>query len=717
MSVSRLVQRLVAVLAAVMVIFTLAPLGTANAAGDTSGTGGKNTNNTWGPGDGNGFNSVDVSSNASASMADTAGTGIINNGGTTKPIDIHGGGKDPSQCIGGGCAAQEIQDGVVPACGGSEWAYVTCSYYGSGWSYKSFPMLDNGRTFSAGSAYDPNALPLMVTIKIAGYQKTCPGPDSVTPAVIDPVTKKIITPEKRTPTTVECGKPDTQFDLHANPAVGPNVPAINNRTIAGPGLGGGDTCSSPYTPQDMSTGGPLLGNDGKPYTMAYVGYKVQWMLNSDSGGRFWDALETYECLPPAAAFVDSVPCYRVLKGTMDVYMPDPKFHNVDPTTGKVTWGRETAQTANIAGDYPRWNLAMKDQRLAYSRLADARDDAALKVCWDEKAQALKWNFDEFVGSWGWGKFDTRLSATYDLLKVITFYKLDQTGRVPKDVILWDRSSMYADHTNQISTWRDQTQDDPDIHWRTVTHVFCTPQTRDTNFSQIMYSNNGNTETYNAKGTSPVPAGLTYTANDCTAPQKNQPVCNETDGDCTGTNTHDAGWFCKNIELESWDKIATSARDLQSQADNKWRAAKWAPIEIASSGTSTNVRNVRNQTTTYKAGLDSSPRLTESDNVYNPTDQPFKFVPQLGVTTTGWGDEQRTLNSQFREASRDGKDFTLLPVYRFTADFRTSMPTSMTFNAYTGKMDVTSEETWVPSDSYCYGNAIAIDVLRVGSVPK
>jgi hypothetical protein len=130
--------------------------------------------------------------------------------------------------------------------------------------------------------------------------------------------------------------------------------------------------------------------------------------------------------------------------------------------------------------------------------------------------------------------------------------------------------------------------------------------------------------------------------------------------------------------------------------------------------------------------DASPRLAgESTRDQQPNvNQPFtfKFGPKnatqgsnndLWKTVSGdgaWSLDNRTLATSFREASREGKDFPVRPVYGFNAEFLSQKTTLVSVSSSTGELETTQTEEWIPSSVICPSPWVAIDAKRVGVVP-
>lgn len=584
-----------------------------------------------------------------------------------------------------------------------------CTVSDTGWSFRAFK--DMGRR-GVGTAYDKGALPITITLKIEEHFKKGICTEREEFYIDDEGEKVVIKPER----SYECPQRVLGWSTtrDANPRVTPAT--IDTRFNT--------RCDGRHTTPGVFVEG------GRAYSTPFVGYKVKWFASASTSSTtsgFFNFLDTYECLPPATATqFNAQVCYRSLEGDIFVTMPNPMTPN-GPTVGLP--GRKT-------GSFPKWRIELPKQMTAYGRVMDevinkraaGASEAELEPLLQQayyacmiQAPELTYNFDrDSVRDWGWGMYDAQIEAPYDIVSGVKFTDRDHFGGKPANFIVLDRSKLWDDNQGtQVSTYLDPAPDNQDRVWRNVTHMYCEPASKITNPEAAFASEDYINGVHYWRNGKKLPPGITYTANDCAPPDGDGGGGDDpsggpgTPGDLPeGVNDAPATWGCLSDGFTTFANTTRGTTRLQSQADNLRRNARWSPISVAGEGDT--VRNVTNKTVRYLATRDSSPRLAGSD-VYEPADQPFTFTPELGEVVDGWDDADRTLGTQFKEASRDGRDFRIWPYYRFEAEFKNMQFTVTGYDVNTGQLDYTPRVVWTPSPAVCLDDMISLDVRRVGLV--
>jgi hypothetical protein len=621
------------------------------------------------------------------------------------------------------------------SCGGSKATYnSTCNLSVFGIKYQEFPDLGN----SIGNSYQPDSNGLVSQrpqfgfyVNFSGYPKTCEKPQL--PAVWTPsnpknpkgVGKWLLPPIE----TYRCDVPDYRKWVGAKPGevVTPQTPGMienaSGTTITSNGFAAkAASCTTPfsYTGElTESAGGATHSWDvklpnGKPFTQPYVGYRVQWVAPSTD----WvvNNKNNYGCLAPAAAKIQQERCLTVLNGDIRAFIPSP----VETWTAPKSTVSETVRKLNKTN----WSIKQTPQVTKYGKISQGKlSPDGLAECRNSSNASLK--FPQDFRNWGFGRFRINISANYEWMDVIRFSNTAAFGKFPADIPI--RVTPTADVLD-INNRGGSTANAANI-WQATYYQFCSPKASQ---SAGAVANGVTAKLYLTKSNffwRPAPineAEMSYSALDCE--QKSA-----TDG---------TSWTCDDPGLQSWDGVnVNGARALQTQADNVRRDAVFGLITPRSTTGQPTIRNILDKEITYETLANASPRLSGSTTRQQQplVNQPFtfKFGPKstaLGqkndlwatagdkydtngnLTSPAWDLNNRTLATAFREASRDGNDFPVRPVYGFNAEFLALETNLNSFNPAGGVLSFTQNENWIESSVKCFGPWIAIDAKRVGVIP-
>lgn len=615
------------------------------------------------------------------------------------------------------------------SCGGHKSNYdQVCNINVTGIKFQEFPKFGEegyGNSYSSDKS-SPNARPQFgFNVRYEGYRDSCQKEITVK-VPVDPKKPLGLKKLEKQITTEDCSVGPKS--VWVPPIEGAVVKPGTRGRVENMGTNSQDhalTCQEKF----KYSGGTTIGANGElltwdvtlpnglPFEANYVGYRVNWSADTTIGVK--NNFETYTCLLPSTAKLEIEDCLINLDGTIEANVPSP------PTGWKppVTPGVEV--TASPSGKNNTWMLKQDPQDTVYGRLQNnLTDDQTttyinLEACRNSRKQV--WNFPERFSRWGYGEFDTNLSATYHRMTVVHFTSNNIFGKADYDkVVAVDK------------TVRERNIDNPGTgqgYWRSIIYRFCSPQT--TNSSEMV----GVTEAVYLNKDKfywlefPIDVNdLTFSALDC--------------AEGFNPNHLDYNWTCDDPGLRLWGgvNVNPNVRALQTQADNKRRDAIFGrPTPRSTTGQPT-IRNIENRTLVYETLTDASPRLagTSTREQQPSVNQPFtfKFGPKAeaqGINDLwkvvgdrfdangnpelrAWSNENLTLATAFREASRDGKDFPIRPVYGFDAEFLLLDTNIVSYNPVNGNLRTTQTERWIPQSIVCPSPWVAIDAKRVGVVP-
>jgi hypothetical protein len=620
--------------------------------------------------------------------------------------------------------------GAGESCGNSESNYKqVCNINVIGVKFQEFP---NFGTEGYGNSYSsdrssPNERPQFgFNVTYEGYQKLCRTKTTIQ-ILVDPTKPKGPTKPKDSFIINDCSVGPKQ--VWVPPIIGkvvrPGTPNIteNGATTE---IGKSATCQGKFKYNGGSTtdvNGNLVSYDvtlpdNSPYEANYVGYRVNWRADTTVGVEH--NFDTYTCLLPSAAKLEVEDCLITLDGTIEATIPSP------PTDWKPPVTEGVKVIASLSGKKNTWTIKKGSQLTKYGeRLQDAPADRTFKGADDLDAcrtsRTTKWNFPERFSRWGYGQFDTNLSATYHRMTVVHFTSNNVFGGAPKDkVVDVDKTVRTRDISNPGTG---------NGFWRSIIYRFCQPKATSSSekvgVTEAVYL----TEDKFFWLDFPIDVNdLAFSALDCAEGFNPTPL--------------DYNWACNDPGLKIWGGVGVNSnvRALQTQADNKRRDAVFGRPTPRSTTGQLAIRNIENRTLVYETLTDASPRLTgTSTREQQPgVNQPFtfKFGPKAeaqGVnnlwTVVGdkfdangnlelpaWSNENLTLATTFREASREGKDFPIRPVYGFDAEFLLLDTNIVSYSPVNGNLITTQTEKWIPQTVICPSPWIAIDAKRVGVVP-